>query len=384
MPRHSHLILAASAVAIAAAAALASHPKFSSIGIAVFKASQRTLNGYTFDDPSGGEKAVPTIFVWSDNKVSYGRAEQGKIPLRFNLRATQICLGGEWNQYQLPHIYVGDQHWPAAAAAKPILRQEGHVYDALLEVQLDKVEFAPGFSRHQAIQQCNLVVAGHAKDGNLPAELLKEGFWIKAEGAVRARVKPGCVDRCDRIGFCEDDYAGSEIAALPVWIRCMPTGYTEAHRLPPEPHRLPPEPHRAKPEAHRLAGTFRSIDLEAVNSPLKHTCPATVVFKGKFQANQNVKGTYRLVGSDGYASPQYPFSLADGGERSVSWQRRVELPSPAGGGLASAGGGSWPKRVTGWLQLEVSPSDAAGEPRRSPRAAYEVLCENPQGTLKRP
>lgn len=367
--------LTVAAAALAATAAIASHPKFSSIGPAFVKATQRTLNGYTFDVPAGAETAVPTIFVWSDNKVSYGRAEQGKIPLRFNIRASQVCLGSDWDQYQLPHIYIGDQQWPGAAAAKPILQQEGHTYPASLAVQLDKVEFAPGFSRHQAIQQCNLVVAGHAKDGKLPADLLKEGFWIKADGAVKVRVTPGCVDRCDRIGFCEDNYAGGEPTTLPVWVRCMPTGYVETHRLPPEPHRTRPEP-------QRLAGTVRSVDLEAVNSPLKRTCPATVVFRGKFVVNRAVKGSYRLVGSGGYSSPQYPFSLADGGERSVSWQRRVEVPAGTAGGLAAAGGGSWPKRATGWLQLEVMPSDPGESTRRSARAEYEVLCENPQGTLR--
>lgn len=373
--QHPSYLIAAASVAALATAALASHPKFSSIGAAVVKATQRTVDGYTFDVPSGGENAVPTILVWSDNKVSYSRAQQGKMPLRFNVETAQVCLGSEWDQYRLPHVYIGDQHWPGPADGKPILQQEGHVYPVHLDVQLDKVEFAPGFSRAQAVQQCNLVIAGHARDGKLPAGLLKEGFWVKADGAVRASVAPGCVDRCDRIGFCEDLYAGGEPATLPVWVHCMPTGYVESHRLPPEPH-------RTKPEPQRLAGTLRSVDLEAVNSPLKRTCPATVVFRGKFVVNRAVKGSYRLVGSDGYSSPEYPFSLADGGERSVSWQRRVELPAPAGGGLAAAGGGSWPKRATGWLQLEVMPSDPGESVRRSARAEYEVLCENPQGTLR--
>jgi len=365
MKHPPHLITAA-CVAALASAALASHPKFSSLGSAVIKATQRSRDGYAFDVPTGGENAVPTILVWSDNTVSYSRAEQGKVPLRFNVRAAQTCTGNEWSQYQLPYVSIGDQHWPGPAAGKPILQQEGHVYPVSLAVPLDRVEFAPGFSRAQAVQQCNLVVAGHARDGKLPANLLKEGFWVRADGAVRASVKPGCVDRCDRIGFCEDAYAGAEPTTLPVWIHCMPTGYVATHRLPPEPH-------RTKPEGHRLPGTFRSVELEAVNSPLRHSCPATVVFRGRFVVNRAVKGSYRLVGSGGYASPEYPFSLADGGERSVSWQRRVELPSPTGGGLAAAGGGSWPKRAAGWLQLEVSAGDAAEQPRRSPRADYEVL-----------
>lgn len=374
----NHLYLVA-ATATVAAAALAATPKFASIGLGTIKATQKTLDGYSFDVPSGAENEVPTIFVWSDNKVGYSRAEQGKIPLRFPVRVSQQCAG-EYEQYQLPYVSIGDKLWPGGGggAGKPILQKEGHVYPALLEVQLDKVQFAPGFSRAQAVQQCNLVIAGQAKDGKLPAGLLKEGFWIKTNGAVRASVKPGCVDKCDRIGFCEDFYAGSEPTTLPVWVHCMPTGYTEGHRLPPETH-------RTKPEAQRLPGLFRAIDLEAVNSPLRHECPATVVFRGKFQSNKPVKGSYRLVGSGGYASPSYPFSLADDGERSVSWQRRVELPAASGGALVAASEGSWPRKVEGWLQLEVDPDTPGEETRRSGRANYEVLCEkppNPQATIK--
>ena len=150
MQRPSYLIAAAATAALAAAA-LASHPKFSNIGAAVVKATQRTVDGYTFDVPSGGENAVPTILVWSDNKVSYSRAQQGKMPLRFNVETAQVCLGSEWDQYRLPHVYIGDRHWPGPADGKPILRQEGHTYHASLEVQLNRVEFAPGFSRAQAV-----------------------------------------------------------------------------------------------------------------------------------------------------------------------------------------------------------------------------------------
>jgi hypothetical protein len=139
-----------------------------------------------------------------------------------------------------------------------------------------------------------------------------------------------------------------------------------------------------KPEAHRLAGLIRRVELGAVNSPLKHVCPATVVFRGKFQSNRAVKGSYRLVGSGGYASPTYPFSLPDDGERSVSWQRRVEVPATTGG-LASPGAGSWPRKVAGWLQLEVMVDEPSAETRRSGRADYEVNCQkppSPQGTIR--
>lgn len=374
--RHHRYLWGAAFVALASAAIAAD---FSMLREAVVKVSRQTLDGYSFDAPAGAENDVPTIFVWSDNKVSYGRTGAGKIPLKFHVRARQQCTG-EWEQHQLPFIYVGDQHWPGDGAGKPILQQEGHEYAALLQVQLDKVEFAPGFSRDQAIQRCNLVVAGHAKDGKLPADLLREGFWIKVDNAVRASIKPGCVDRCDKkVGFCEDLFAGGEIFRLPVWLRCMPTGYVETHRLPPEPH-------RTKPEGQRLPGTFRSIDLEAVNSPLKHECPATVVFRGKIQSNRAVKGSYRFVGSDGYSTSAFPYSLPDNGEQSVSRQRRVELPAGTGG-LTAAGGGIWPRAVNGWLQLEVTEDGPDARTHRSERASFRVDClkpGDPTKTLRRP
>ncbi|HXG81916.1 MAG TPA: hypothetical protein VNJ05_08960, partial [Sphingomicrobium sp.] len=113
-------------------------------------------------------------------------------------------------------------------------------------------------------------------------------------------------------------------------------------------------------------------------------CPATVVFRGRIRSNASVSGTYRLVGSGGYASPAYPFSLASNGERSIASQRRVELPAGSGG-LAAPGGGTWPRIVRGWLQLEVALTHPDARVLRSPQADYEVRClkpPSPGGTLR--
>lgn len=372
MSRHALYLSAASLVVVATAALAA---PFTTIRLAAFKATQQALNGFVFDKPAGGENAVPTLFVFSSDKVSYSHLGAGQIKSTFNVRVVQQCAGDNWKQYRVPNVYVGDQHWPTPGAAKPILLDEGAEYSATLKVAPNSMELNPQLD---AVKRCNAVVAAHTVQGKPPADLLQKGFWIKADGAVRSRVWPGCVDPSEKkVGFSEDIYAGSEVFWLPVWINCLPTGYKETHRLPPEPHRV-------KPEAHRVAGLIRLVDLRAVNSPLKHRCPATVVFRGKFQANRAVKGSYRLVGSDGYASPAYPFSLPDNGERSVSWQRRVEVPA-ATGGLASPGAGTWPRKVSGWLRLEVTADEPAAETRRSERADYDVHCErpaNPQGTVR--
>lgn len=371
--RRRHCLWGA-ALAVVASAAIAA--PFGSIWLATIKSTRTVFDLYEFDKPVGGENAVPTISVFSSDKISYSHVGAGQINATLNLRFRHVCSGGGWKQYRLPHVYVGDQQWPAAGDGKPILQEDGALYEATLKVASNQIELRPDLD---PVKQCNSVVIAHTFDGKPPAELLKNGFWIRTEEGLKARLSPGCVKPTKCVGFCEDQYAGSEIFWLPVWINCLPTGYVETHRLPPEPH-------RTKPEGHRLPGTFRSIDLEAVNSPLKHVCPATVVFRGKFQSNRAVKGNYRFVGSDGYSSPSYPFSLAENGEQSVSRQRRVEL-APAAGGLAAPGGGSWPRIVNGWLQLEVTEDGTEARAHLSPRAAYRVDClkpADPDNMLKQP
>ena len=366
----SYLAIGAALVAVSTAAIAAT---FGMIRLATVKTTREVLNFYASDKPVGGENAVPTIHVVSLDKVSYDHVATG-LNSTANLEFRQVCAGGGWKQYRIPHVYVGDQQWPGTGDGKPILQPDTALYKATLKVRGSALELNPGLD---AVKRCNAVINAHTFNGKLPADLLKNGFWIRHEDGIRAKISPGCVKPTNCVGFCEDQYAGQESHWLPVWINCVPTGYVETHRLPPEPH-------RTKPEPQRLPGVFRSILLEAVNSPLNHICPATVVFSGKLQSNAAVAGSYRLVGSGGYASPSYPFSLGVNGEKSISWQRRVEIPS-ATGGLANPGGGSWPKIVDGWLQLEVTPNTPGTEIRRSPRADYRVNClkpPSPGGTLR--
>lgn len=332
MIRRRHLF--ATAAVVVATAAMAA--PFGMIRLATVKVTREVFNSYASDKPVGGENAVPTVHVFSSDKLSYSHVGAGNIKSTFNLEFRQVCAGGGWKQYRLPHVYIGDQQWPGAGDGKPILQPDTALYKATLNVAGNQLELNPNLD---PVKQCNSVVTAHTFDGKPPAELLKNGFWIRTEEGVKARISPGCVKPTKCVGFCEDQYAGSETIWLPVWINCLPTGYVEMHRVPPEPH-------RTKPEAQRLPGTFRSIDLAAVNSPLKHVCPATVVFRGKVVANRAIKGRYRFVGSDGYATSDFPFSLPDNGEQSVSRQRRIELPAGPGG-IASPGGGAWPRTVNG-------------------------------------
>ena len=371
MTKRSQYLAAGAALIVISTAAVAA--TFGMIRLAPVKTTREVLNFFASDKPVGGENSVPTIFVFSSDKTSYDHVGADSVKTTFNLQFRQVCAGGGWKQYRIPHLYVGDQQWPSAGDGKPILKPDTALYEATLKVAGSKFELNPNLD---PVKRCNAVITAHTFNGKLPAELLSKGFWIRNEEGVRAKIAPGCVKPTNCVGFCEDQYAGQESVWLPVWINCLPTGYVETHRLPPEPHRTRPEP-------QRLPGTLRTLDLRAVNSPLKHVCPATVVFRGAFSANSAVKGSYRIVGSGGYASPSYPFSLAANGERSISWQRRVEPPAAPGGQLAVAGGGSWPRKVSGWLQLEVT--DDAGKVRRSEQAAYQVDClkpPSPGGTLR--
>lgn len=323
------------------------------------KTTARNLDGYSFQEPVGGADAVPTIFVVSDNKTSYSRVGFNDKRLRFNIRYSRDCTGN-YTAFAPPHVIIGDQIWPKDDSWKQHgIPPEGIVHATAINVLRENLKLD---AKADPVRRCNTVVTDYTLQGKLPAKLLSQGFWVRVDNVAPARLNPQCAVKNGPIASIRE-------FILPVWINCMPTGYTAGHRLPPEPH-------RTKPEAHRLPGVFRSIDLAAVNSPLKHLCPATVVFKGKFQANRAVKGKYRLIGSGGYSSPSYPFSLAENGERSVSWQRRVELPA-ATGGLASPGAGTWPRSVTGWLQLEVTASEASAQPQRSGQAAYRVDCLKP-------
>jgi len=360
MHRYAKYFAAASLVGIATAAL--AYP-VTNLRDAIAKATKRTLNGYTFDEPVGGSAAVPTVFVFSDDKVSYSRIGYNDKRLHFAVRATQQCEGDKWSQSGVPRIQIGDRFWPSGGG-KPILKPEGAEYQVALDVLREQLSLPANLS---AVQRCNQVVTDYTLQGKLPGALLQQGFWIKVDNMATARITPGCDYHPSKKGIFDEppQIAQSSEAKLPVWLRCMPTGYVVTKGPPTRPGRpasdFPP---------------IKSVDLGAVNSPLNHTCPATVIFKGRFEAGRAIKGSYRLTGSDGYSTPTYPFELAGGAARSISWQRRVELPNTMGS-MTMGGAPAWPRPVNGWLQLEVTPDVPNAEVHRSARANYRVNCLKP-------
>jgi hypothetical protein len=342
-----------------------------------FDAEAQRINGYAFQQPVGGSDVAPTIFVFSDNRTRYSRIGYRDKSANFRLRATFECMG-DWSHEGMgnPEIRVGRSTSYRSASrgggGKPIYA-EGAPFYAVATVPLDDLQLPADLN---PVHRCNSVVEDYSLQGKPPGGLLQKGFWIKVDNAVPASITPACRRRERQrpvFGNPPQVSAPGFETRLAVYIRCMPTGYVQTKGPPPRPGR---------PLSEYLS--IKAVDLTAVNSPLRHGCPATVIFKGMFDAGRAIKGNYRLIGSDGYASSAYPFSLAAGATKSVSWQRRVELPSTIGG-LTAGGSSSWPRPVTGWLQLVVNVDEANAEPRRSPRAVYRVDClkpPSPQGTLK--
>jgi hypothetical protein len=366
MHRYAKYLAAASLVGIATAAL--AYPLVS-LREAIAKITQRTLNGYSFGEPEGGSAAVPTVFIFSDDKVSYSRIGFNDKRLHFPVRVTQQCEGDKWSQERVPRIEIGDRLWPSGGG-KPIIRPEGAEYQVALDVLREQLDLPSALS---AVQRCNQVVTDYTLQGKLPGGLLQQGFWIKVDNMATVTVTPGCDYHPSKKGLFDEppQLAQSSSFKVPVWLRCMPTGYVVTKGVPPRP---------GKPVSDY--DIIKNVELSAVNSPLRHTCPATVIFKGRFQAGLARKGRYRLVGSDGYASPTYPFDLAVSAIRSVSWQRRVELPNTMGS-MTMGGAPVWPKPVNGWLQLEVMPDVPNAETHRSARANYRVDCLKPPSAQDR-
>ncbi|HXG82247.1 MAG TPA: hypothetical protein VNJ05_10650, partial [Sphingomicrobium sp.] len=242
---------------LAAASTAALAATFGMLRLAPVKTTREVLNLFASDKPVGGENAVPTVFVFSNDsdRSRYSHVGAQQIKTSLNLEFRQVCAGGGWKQYRIPHVHVGDQQWPSAGDGKPIVQPDGALYKATLTVASGKLELNPDLD---PVKRCNAVIAAHTVNGKLPADLLGKGFWVRSEDGLKARIAPGCVKPAKCVGFCEDQYAGRETKWLPVWINCQPTGYVTTHRLPPEPH-------RTKPEAQRLAGALRDVSLAAVN-----------------------------------------------------------------------------------------------------------------------
>jgi hypothetical protein len=319
-------------------------------------------NGYRFEAPISSDTA-PTIFVFSDDKLRYSRIGYHDKKLHFRVTATQECLGDRWTQSGVPIIRIGKGGWPSSGGGKPIPQPEAVPYKLAIDVPLEDLRLPAGFD---PVKRCNTVIQDYTLSGKRPGALLQQGYWIKVDGVVPASLSPSCAyHEKRRVGFGSPPQLPPGVdTKFPVFLRCMPTGYVETRGVPPRP---------GKPLSDYPS--IKSISLTAVNSPVTHSCPATVIFKGQFEAGRAIKGRYRFVGSDNYTSAAYPYALAAGAKKSVTWQRRIELPNTTGN-MTMGGGTSWPRRVTGWLMLDVMVDEPNAQSHRS-RVGYEVRCQKP-------
>jgi len=358
MPSRTRFLLAASGLGLATLVAAREMGVGNSLRLAL-GTQAKTVNGYSYEEPVGGADVVPTIFVFSDDKLRYSRVGYRDKPVNFRLRATFECMGA-WSHEGMgnPSIQVGRSTKYRSAdrggGGKPIYA-EGAPFNVIVSVPADDLRTPANLN---PVHRCNAVIEDYTSQGKPPGALLQNGFWIKVDNAVPASITPACTlterERRRLFGNPPKLSAPGWEGRLPVYLRCMPTGYVQTKGPPPR---------EGRPASESRAAT---LELHATNSPLRHTCPATVVFQGKIHAHRFLKGTYRLVGSGNYASSSYPFDLAAGAERSISWQRRVDLPTLHQG---------WPRRASGWLQLEITTNETNPQTQRSARALYDVSCE---------
>ena len=78
------------------------------------------------------------------------------------------------------------------------------------------------------------------RQGKPPGALLQNGFWIKVDNAVPASITPACqlTERKRRKLFGDPPkFPTGWGGKLPVYIRCMPTGYVQTKGPPPRPGR---------------------------------------------------------------------------------------------------------------------------------------------------
>ena len=142
------------------------------------------------------------------------------------------------------HVINGDEK-PKDLLARYKAFQSDDGGPMVVLVQSDKNK---GWSGHDTTGKTQRVLINLA-----PADLLKEGFWIRVDGMVRARITPGCEYVPPKeVGFHEYPTSPQYERWLPVWINCMPTGYKETHRLPPEPH-----PHLPRARRTRRSSALR-------------------------------------------------------------------------------------------------------------------------------
>lgn len=187
-------------------------------------------NGYRFEAPTSSEVA-PTIFVFSDNKLSYSRVGYHDKKLHFKVRVTQECLGDRWTQSGPPHVRVGQGGWPSGGG-KPITKPEAVPYDLSISVPLEQLQLPRGFD---PVKRCNTVIQDYTLSGKRPGALLQQGFWIRVNDMVPASLTPGCTYHEKKKGLFDEPpkLAQSVDARFPVFLRCMPTGYVQTKAPPP-------------------------------------------------------------------------------------------------------------------------------------------------------
>jgi hypothetical protein len=205
-----------------------------------FGTQARTVNGYSYEEPIGGSAVAPTIFVVSDNRLRYSRVGYRDKTANLKLRATFECMGA-WSHEGKgnPEIRVGRSTSYRSAdrgGGGKAIYAEGAPFTVLATVAQDDLRTPANLN---PVQRCNAVVEDYTRQGKPPGALLQNGFWIKVDDAVPASITPACILReRKKPGFADPPkFPTGWEGRLPVYLRCMPTGYVQTKGPPPRPGR---------------------------------------------------------------------------------------------------------------------------------------------------
>jgi len=236
MKRHAKYLVLTMLAGVTAVAAAREMGVGNSLRLA-FESVPQKINGYAFEQPVGGSEVAPTVFVFSDNRTRYSRVGYRDKNANLRMRATFECIG-DWSHEGMgnPAIRVGrstSYHSASKGGGGKPIYAEGAPFYVVATAPVDDLQLPADLN---PVHRCNAVVDDYTLQGKVPGGLLQKGFWIKVDNAVPASITPACKLReRKKPGFGDPpriSAPGFE-TRLPVYIRCMPTGYVTTKGPPP-------------------------------------------------------------------------------------------------------------------------------------------------------
>jgi hypothetical protein len=167
------------------------------------------------------------------------------------------------------------------------------------------------------VSACNDEVQRRENAGKPAWKSLKAGFKIKISNAYTGEIKVEC-------GAVIKDHASRSVG-LDTWIHCLPSP------LAKEPVRTAPKPRRVPPPGPQPRSGPSTAELRVTPTDYRGKCPVQVNAQGSFTLPAAGRYWWRVVGDDGWKSPQIEFQAAAGAHKSIFWKRQIEAPHTSGG-----------------------------------------------------